>query len=138
MFIGHFRWQVKFKVESLKEKILMKTTQFFKQFSFILKKSALLNFVVEIFFTGKVYNNYFSRQHSSLVRKKYDSSKLKFSLMKSSKKYFIFLPAFYLIMLLMISPKFENIAISKIWHLVFFWGVKTHFGMDKVPASPQN
>ena len=35
-----------------------------------------------------------------LMRKKYDSSKL-----KSSKKYFIFLPAFYLIMWIMIPPK---------------------------------
>ena len=45
------------------------------------------------------------------------------------KKYFIFLPAFYLIMCLMKSPKnFEKIAILKIWQLVSFWGVKTHFG----------
>ena len=41
-----------------------------------------------------------------------------FLLMKSSKKYSIFLPAFYPIMLLMISPKnFEKIAILKIWRL---------------------
>ena len=52
-----------------------------------------------------------------------------FSLMKSSKKYLIFLPAFYLIMCLMISPKnFEIIALLKIWQLVSFWNVKTHFG----------
>ena len=42
----------------------------------------------------------------------------KFLLMKSSKKYSIFLPAFYPIMVLMISPKnFEKIAILKIWQL---------------------
>ena len=42
----------------------------------------------------------------------------KFLLMKSSKKYSIFLPAFYPIMLLMTSPKnFEKIAILKIWQL---------------------
>ena len=52
-----------------------------------------------------------------------------FSLMKSSKKFFIFLPAFYLIMCLMKSPKnFEKTVISKVWQLVSFWGAKTHFG----------
>ena len=50
--------------------------------------------------------------------------------MKRSKKYFIFSSAFYLIMRLMKSPKyFEKIAILKIWQLVFFWGVKTYFGI---------
>ena len=54
----------------------------------------------------------------------------KFLLMKSYEKYFIFLPAFYLIMWLMISPmNFEKIAIFKIRQLVFFWGGKIHFGM---------
>ena len=53
----------------------------------------------------------------------------KILLIKSSEKYFISLPAFYLIMWLMISPKnFEKIVILKIWQLVFFWGVKIHFG----------
>ena len=54
----------------------------------------------------------------------------KFLLIKSSEKHFISLPAFYLIMWLMISPKnFEKIVILKIWQLVFFWGAKTDFGM---------
>ena len=49
--------------------------------------------------------------------------------MKSSKKYFICLPAFYLSICLMKSPKnFEKIAIFEIWQLVSFWGVKIHFG----------
>ena len=44
--------------------------------------------------------------------------KWKFLFMKSSKAHFIFLPAFYLIMWLMISPKnFEKIAILKIQQL---------------------
>ena len=52
-----------------------------------------------------------------------------FSLVESSKKYFIFLPAFYPIMCLMKSPKnFGKIAILKIWRMVSFWGDKTHFG----------
>ena len=63
----------------------------------------------------------------SLMRKKYDSSKLKNFINEKFKKYFIFLSAFYLIMWLIISPKkFEKIAILKIWQLVSFWGVK-HF-----------
>ena len=42
----------------------------------------------------------------------------------------IFLPAFYLIIWLIASPKnFEKIAILKIWQLVFFWGVKTYFSI---------
>ena len=53
----------------------------------------------------------------------------KILLMKSLKKYFIFLPAFYLIRCLMKSPKnFEKIAILKKWQLISFWGVKIHFG----------
>ena len=41
-----------------------------------------------------------------------------FCLIKSSKIDFIFLPAFYLIMWLMVSPKnFEKMAILKIWRL---------------------
>ena len=52
-----------------------------------------------------------------------------FCLIKSSEIVFIFLPAFYLIIWLMASPKnFEKIAILKIWQLVFFWGVKIYFG----------
>ena len=39
----------------------------------------------------------------------------------------IFLPAFYLSMWLMKSPKnFEKIDFLTIWELVSFWGVKTH------------
>ena len=50
-------------------------------------------------------------------------------LIKSSKIDFISLPAFYLIMWLMASPKnFEKIAILKKWQLVFYWGTKTYFG----------
>ena len=68
------------------------------------------------------------------MRKKYDSSKLKKIINEKFKKMFIFLPAFYLIMWLMISPKdFEKIDILKLWQLVFFWGVKTHFG--KLPSE---
>ena len=53
--------------------------------------------------------------------------------MKSSENIF-FLPALYLIMYLMKSWKdFENIAILKIWELVYFWGVKTRFG--KLPMK---
>ena len=38
------------------------------------------------------------------------------------------LPAFYLIMCLMKSPKnFEKIPILKMWELIFFLGVKIHF-----------
>ena len=49
-----------------------------------------------------------------------------FCWIKSSIIDFIFLPAFYLIMWLMTSPKnSEKIAILKKWRLVFFWGVKT-------------
>ena len=44
-----------------------------------------------------------------------------FCLIKSSEIVFIFLPAFYLIIWLMTSPKnFEKIAILKIWQLFFF------------------
>ena len=50
-------------------------------------------------------------------------------LVKSSENYFIFVPAFYLIMCLMASPKsFEIIAILKKWQLVFYWDVKSYFG----------
>ena len=49
--------------------------------------------------------------------------------MKSCKSYLFFSSAFYPIMCLMKSPKnFKTIAILKIWQLVSFWGVKTHFG----------
>ena len=44
-----------------------------------------------------------------------------FPLVKSSKKHLIFLPAFYLIICLMKSPRnFEKIAILKIWQLISF------------------
>ena len=56
-------------------------------------------------------------------------SKLKLENNTSSAIIFIFLPAFYLIMCLMKSPKnFEKRAILKMWELIFFWGVKIHFG----------
>ena len=43
--------------------------------------------------------------------------------------WFIFLPAFYLIIWLMtFSNNFEKISILKIWQLVFFWDVKIYFG----------
>ena len=49
--------------------------------------------------------------------------------MKSSKKNFIFLLVFYLVMCLMKAPKnYEKIAILKTQELVSFWGIKTHFG----------
>ena len=49
--------------------------------------------------------------------------------MKSSKKYSILLLPFYLIMCLMKSSKnFEKVPILKIWQLISFWSVKTHFG----------
>ena len=52
-----------------------------------------------------------------------------FYLIKSSEIMFIFLPAFYLIIWLMPSPKnFEKISILKIWQLVFYWNVKICFG----------
>ena len=58
----------------------------------------------------------------------------KIILVKSSRSNFIFLPVFYLIMCLMKDPNFfEKIAILKIWELVSFWGVKTHFG--KIPLK---
>ena len=45
------------------------------------------------------------------------------------KNKIFFSSAFYLIMCLMKSPKnFEKIAILKMWELIFFWGVKIHFG----------
>ena len=76
----------------------------------------------------------------------------KILLMKSSKKYSIFLPAFYPIMLLMTSPKnFEKIAILKIWQLFsselskltsanYHWN-KAFSGMTKIDFHqycPQN
>ena len=52
---------------------------------------------------------------------------------KKFHKCFILLPAFYLNIWLMKSPKSsEKIAILKIWQLVFFWGVKTHFGKSHI------
>ena len=58
----------------------------------------------------------------------------KLLLIKSSKKYYIFSSACYLIIWLMISPKnFEKKDILKIWQLVFLWGVKIKFG--KLPLK---
>ena len=63
------------------------------------------------------------------IRNERENVYSKFLLMKSLKKWFNFLPAFYLIIWLMISPKnFGKIGILKIWQLVSLWGVKTHFG----------
>ena len=65
----------------------------------------------------------------SLNTYKCHKSNIKILLMKSSEIVFIFLPAFYLIIWLMTSPKnFEKIFILKICQLVFFWGVKIYFG----------
>ena len=65
----------------------------------------------------------------SLNTFKCHKSNIKNLWMKSSEIVFIFLPAFYLIIWLMTSPKnFEKISILKIWQLVFFWGVKIYFG----------
>ena len=70
----------------------------------------------------------------SLSAFKWHKSDIKNLLMKSSEIMFIFLPAFCLIIWLMASPKnFEKISILKLWQLVFFWGVKTHFG--KLPLK---
>ena len=56
-------------------------------------------------------------------------SNIKNSLMKSSDIVFIILPAFYLVIWLMTSPKnFEKMSILKIWQLIFFWCVETNFG----------
>ena len=58
----------------------------------------------------------------------------KILLMKSSKNYFIFSSACYLIIWLMISTKtFEKKGILKIWPLVFLRGVKINFG--KLPLK---
>ena len=47
-----------------------------------------------------------------------------------SEFFFILSSAFTLIIRIMISPKnFGKIAILKIWWLVFFWVVKTYFGI---------
>ena len=65
----------------------------------------------------------------SLNTFKCHKSNIKNLWMKSSEIVFIFLPAFYLIIWLMTSPKnFEKIFILKICQLVFFWGVKIYFG----------
>ena len=65
----------------------------------------------------------------SLIQYKGYNSKLKIFDGVQFRKYFISLPAFYLIIWLMKSPKnFEKTSILKIWQLVFFRCVKTHFG----------
>ena len=52
-----------------------------------------------------------------------------FYLVKSSEKYFVLLPAYYLIMRLMkLQKNFEKIAILKIGELVSFLGLKIQFG----------
>ena len=51
-------------------------------------------------------------------------------LIKSSWIILIFLPAFYLIIWPMTHQRnSEKISILNIWQLVFFWGVKTYFGI---------
>ena len=80
-----------------------------------------------------IYWNQFFFQNFAIFS--FDSEPL--SLKKSKKMhslsdfpgiYSIFFPAFCPIMFLMKPPKnFEKIAILKIWELVSFWGVKTHF-----------
>ena len=73
-----------------------------------------------------------SIDRSKLKEKMYTYSK--FLQMKSSRRYFIFSFACYLIIWLMISPNiFEKKGILKIWPLVFLWGVKTNFG--KLPQK---
>ena len=65
----------------------------------------------------------------SLSGFKWHKSNFKNLLMKSSEIVFIFLPAFYLIIWLITSPKnSEKISILKIWQLVFFRVVKLCFG----------
>ena len=65
----------------------------------------------------------------SLSAFKWHKSNIKNLLIESSEIVFIFLPAFYLIIWLMTSPKnSEKISILKIWQLVFFWNVKIYFG----------
>ena len=62
---------------------------------------------------------------SKRIRQKF----YQFFINEKFKKISFFLCAFYLIMCLMKSPKnFEKIAILKMWELIFFWGVKIHFG----------
>ena len=66
----------------------------------------------------------------SISKWKRQSISLFFSNEKFKKQILSFLSAFYLIMWLMKASKnFEKIFISKIWELVFIWGVKTHFGL---------
>ena len=65
----------------------------------------------------------------SLIQYKGYNFKLKSFDGAQFRKYFISLPAFYLITWLVKSPKnFEKTSFLKIWWLVFFRGVKTHFG----------
>ena len=55
-------------------------------------------------------------------------NKLTFQI-KTSEIVFIFLPAFYLIIWLILSSKiFLKIGFLQVWPLVFFWLVKSHFG----------
>ena len=54
---------------------------------------------------------------------------LKILLVKSFDNSFVFLPVFYLIMWLMKASKnFGKLAILKIWELISFGKIKTHFG----------
>ena len=65
----------------------------------------------------------------TLIQYKGYTSKFKFFDGVQFRKYFISLPAFYLIIWLMKSPKnFEKTSILKIWQLIFFRAVKTQFG----------
>ena len=72
----------------------------------------------------------------SLIQYKGYNSKLKIFDSVQFRKYFISLPAFYLVIWLMKSPKnFEKICILKIWQLVFSCGVKSGFGENKLIKS---
>ena len=70
-----------------------------------------------------------------LVRKKYDSFKLKIFINEKFWKMFHFftciLPDYVAHDVMKSQNNFEKIAILKIWELFSFWGAKTHFGVEK-------
>ena len=90
-----------------------------------------------------VNSSHLSKEWEIFIRTKYKISytlilykchKSNFNKCINEKFRNFFLPALYLIMYLMKPWKnFEKIAILKIWELVYFWGVKTHFG--KLPLK---
>ena len=105
----------------------------------ILKISEVLSYFLFSMFNSYVWISYETKvslimnnlrkfKHS-LIQYKGHNSKFKFFDGLQFRKYFISLPAFYLIIWLMKSPNnFEKTSIFKIWQLVFFRGVKTQFG----------